>query len=290
MGNLHDQNGLTVVEFRLGFDEGEWRVWGMEEVNRPEDNAVPVAEEKPLPLADQLAHVVQKLHGYLRHQDVYEVYEQMMSEEYRGVHSRDDFIAELANHPVLLDYSASYLNRVMDKGDLAELRGTVMTLDGKTHPVRYTFVQEDGVWKVKGLQVLEQQEPIAQAEHVLDAPKENLPPNPPKIVALFVGTEITSDGIIKQPMNVLPSNTDLIYFNAVIRDALPKMQVMLSLEHVESGSSAPELTTVVEERGNPTIVFSFAAPEEGWPPGDYVAKVTLSTGEESIQKFTINKK
>lgn len=33
--NLHDQEGLTAVEFKLGFEDHQWKIWSMQVVNKP---------------------------------------------------------------------------------------------------------------------------------------------------------------------------------------------------------------------------------------------------------------
>ncbi len=286
--NLHDDDGMTVVEFRLGFEGGHWQVWGMEVLASPVDGKetlTPVENQQPLPLADQLFEVLRRQMTFLRHQDILEVYELVMAEEYRLSHPFEAFEAFLKSNPEFVDHRTSYFNRILEQDGHATLRGVITTFSGETVPVRYDFSREEGKWKISDMVVLEDYEPIAEAEIVLDKSVKDFPPKPLEFVKVVIGTSIDKEGIVQQPLRELIEGEYQLFFNIYMKNAIEKATITLYLEHVDSGSSAPPLSLVLEKDGDSVILLSYGSPKEGWPSGRYIAKVTSSTGAEYIFNF-----
>lgn len=291
--NLHDGEGITAVEFRMGFSEGEWFVWGMEVVDAPKrkiemiDEVVGVEET---PLVDQLMAVMRQQMTYLYHQDIYEAYALMMSKEYQSEYSLAEFEEFFRTHPMFLDHRTSYFNRILDQGDQVTLRGFLTTFEEETFPVRFDFTKEGGDWKLAGMQLLEKHEPIAEAEEVLDKEAEDMPPKPIEFTSVLVGTEVDGQGVVTTPLETVSGDTDLLFFNVNLANGQPKVLVTLYLEHVDSGSTAPPLSTMLDKKGDTMISFSYAAPKMGWPPGEYIVKVKSTTGQEHLSKFKVEEK
>ncbi len=294
--NLHDDGGITEVDFRMGYSEGEWLIWGMEVVDSPvkpkQKSYNTVFEEESPRLADQLLTILEQQMAYLHRQDFYEVYELMMSDDYRSENSLEDFKEFLVANSVFMDHRNSYFNRLLEKDGAVELRGVVTTFEDETYPVRFDFKNEDGNWKIDGMHLLEAYEPIAEAEEVLDKPEKDLPPKPLEFTSIVLGTKVDQQGRVVSPVEELEGDTDLLFFNIHLDNGQPKTLITLYLEHVDSGTSAPPLTTMLDKEGKSAISFSYAAPQNGWPPGDYIAKVSASTGPEKLFKFKVkeNKK
>lgn len=291
--NLHDDEGITTLEFRMGFSEGEWFVWGMEVIDAPErkDETInTIVEIKEPPLADQLMAILRQQMAYLYHQDIYEAYALMMSEEYQDENTMDEFEEFFSAHPMFLDHRTSYFNRILEQDDQVVLRGFLTTFDEETFPVRFDFTKEEGKWKIDGMFLLEKHEPIAEAEEVLDKAEEDLPPKPIEFTNIVIGTEVDDQGIVTTPLEAVKGDTDLLFFNVNLVNGQPKVLVTLYLEHVDSGSTAPPLSTMLEKKGDSMISFSYAAPKKGWPPGDYIVKVRTTTGQEHLSKFKVDEK
>ena len=292
--NLHDDEGITAVDFRMGFSDGEWFIWGIEVVDSPvkqkEKSSNTIVEKEIPPLADQLMSVLRRQMAYLHHQDIYEAYELIMSEDYRSRQSIEDFEEFFTTNPVFMDHRSSYFNRIHDQGETAALRGFVTTYEDETFPVRFEFAKEDGEWKINGLQLLKEAEPIAQAEDVLDGPEIEMPPKPLEFVNVVMGTKIDGHGVVTVPLDEVEIDTELLFFNANLEHVQPHTVVTLFLEHVDSGTSAPQLSTTLHEEGKALISFSYAAPKDGWPPGDYIAKFATSTGQEHLFKVNVKEK
>lgn len=289
--NLHDKEGITAVDFRMGYSDGEWVIWGIEVVDSPakkkEESTRSLVEKETPVLADQLISVFQRQMAYLHYQDIYEAYQFLMSDDYRSHHSIEDFEKFFSANPAFLDSRSSYFNRIHDRGDQAILRGVITTYKGEAYPVRLEFSKEDGEWKIDWMQLLNEPEPIAEAEEVLDKPEKDLPPKPLEIANVVVGTEIDQQGAIIHPADEIEGDANLIFFNVFLDNGQPQTMITLFLEHVDSGTSAPVLSTMLDKEGKSTISFSYAAPRNGWPPGDYIAKVSTSTGQEYLLQFRV---
>jgi hypothetical protein len=291
--NLHDERGITAIEFRMGYDEGLWNVWGMEVVESPgsgEGSLNTVVDKDIPPLADQLIGLLRQQIAHLHHQDIDEVYHLMMSKEYRSQHTMEQFEEFFITHPLFLDHKSSYFNRILEGNDQATLRGFLMTYEGDAYPVRFDFFKEEGKWKIAGMALLEKHEPIAQLEEVLDKPDLDLPPKPLKFVNFQLGTSVNEEGLIEYPVESLDAEVDQLFFNVYIENGLPSTLITLTLEHVESGSSAPSLSTTLDKGGRTIVSFAYAAPSQGWPPGEYIAKVESGSGQEFLFHFEVREK
>lgn len=291
--NLHDDEGITTLEFRMGFSEGEWFVWGMEVIDAPEreDETINTTVEiKELPLAEQLMAILRQQLTYLYHQDIYEAYTLTMSEEYQNGNTVDEFEEFFSAHPMFMDHRTSYFNRIREQDGQVTLRGFITTFDEETFPVRFDFTKEKGEWKVDEMSLLEKHEPIAEAEEVLDKVEEDLPPKPIEFTGIIVGTEVDEQGVVTTPLETVQGDVDLLFFNVNLMNGQPKVLVTLYLEHVDSGSTAPPLSTMLDQKGDSMISFSYAAPKKGWPPGEYIIKVRSTTGQEYLTKFKVAEK
>lgn len=198
--NLHDEEGMTVFEFKLGFDEGEWKIWGMQIMDQPEtlpdDNSMaPVEVTEPLPLANRVIKAVQDQFVALRHQDMEIAYEDSLNK------------------------------------------------------------------------------------------KEEAPPKPLEFAKVVVGDATDDEGFITDPKTMLDPQADQFFTNIDIKNGKKKTKITLFLEHIDSGSSAPPLSTMLQQNGDSMLSLSYQAPTQGWPKGEYLLKVTASSGEEFLHKF-----
>ncbi|CCB90477.1 putative uncharacterized protein [Waddlia chondrophila 2032/99] len=287
--NLHDEEGITAVDFRMGYEEGEWLIWGMEVVDSPVKEKQESRNATVPPLADQLVSLLRQQRTYLHYEDINEAYEQIMSKEYRVHNSVEDFQAFFAANPAFIEHRSSYFNRLLDQNSRAVLRGFITTKGAETLPVRFDFVKEDGKWKIDRQQLLKEPEPIAEAEEVFDKPEEDSPPKPLEFAKIVLGTEVNQQGIVTTPLDEVEGDEDFLFFNVYIDNGQPETVVTLFLEHVDSGTSARPLSTKLDRKGKSTISFSYSSPKGGWPSGDYIAKLTASSGQEYLFKFKVLK-
>lgn len=118
------------------------------------------------------------------------------------------------------------------------------------------------------------------------AKKENLP-----IVfsKAEVGTILNAKGEIENPAIVLRSPQGAIYVNIYVRNGIAKTKINVTLEHLDSRSILPEVSTTLEQDGELILSFAFAAPTKGWPVGNYLIQVNSSTGVQRQYSFIIQK-
>lgn len=293
--NLHDNEGMTTVQFVLGFDVDRWKIWELNIVDQPkmpQNNAyVPRAGQRTVTsLASRLSHVVDNQLTVLRHQDIEDAYTRFGSKLYRQRNTSEMFQQYLAEHPEYLKNRSVHFDRVAFKDEGALLHGTLTTLDYRTYPVKYHLVKEGEQWKIQDFQSLAEEEPLAADEHVLDT--EEPPPsveNNMEFSKIVIGRQVDDKGLITEPTAWITPDTNLIFINVYIKNGVEHALVTLFLTHADSSSSAPPISTSLQSNGDSVALFSFAAPRAGWPEGEYVVKVVADNGQEAIQKFLIRK-
>ena len=285
--NLHDERGMTVVQFRLGFENGEWKIWGVQVLEQP--NHESTVEEKSKSeegaFARKLQSIVQRHLDDLRYQNITAAYA-AMSERYRIKNSLDDFDDYILRHPEFAFNRTSQFHRIaLDKRKVS-LRGHITSFDYENYLVKYDLVKENGDWKIDHFAILNEEEPVAVNEFDLNTPVKSSLHNPFQ----FANVEVTSsnrEGKILLPSNTIDKEAPFIYINVSVKNGKQGTVIKAVLEHVDSGSSAPFISTSLEGNGDVIVAFSYAAPKRGWPTGQYIVKVTASNGIEAIQKFKI---
>lgn len=296
--NLHDDEGLTVIEFKLGFDEGVWKIWGMRVVESPELEETETITQEPesenlQELEKQLIDVVTGQLKALKYQDFKQAYEQYASNEYRRQHTFADFERFIESTSPFTERVKSSFESMGQRGGTMILRGELTGLDNKKYLVEYELVREGKEWKINRFEKVSNFAPIAEAEIPLKNPE--LAESVDRIVSttdvkkIKIGDEVDQNGMIKTPRIVLDSDINLLFFNVDVEKGEQGALVMLFLTHVDSGTAAPPLSTKLKKSGLTTISFSYAAPADGWPEGNYVVKVTTSSGDEHFQRFQVRK-
>ncbi len=298
--NLHDEDGLTVIEFKLGYDEGVWKIWGVQVLETPErenDGAL-TQEPKSTNLQDlknELIDVVQSQLQAMKYQDFRKAYQDYTSKEYQEAHTLAEFESYVEATPPFNQGVKQSFERMEQKGRKMVLRGELTTLASKKYPVEYELQKENGNWKIDRFETIPEHAPIAEAEVNLKKEDFSIKESIDKIVPstdikkITIGNEVDENGIIKTPRIVLDTDTNLIFFNVDIEKGEEGALVMLFLNHVDSGTTAPALSTKLKKGGHTIISFSYAAPPGGWPEGNYLVKITTSTGDEHIQGFQLRK-
>lgn len=291
--HLHDEEGITTIEFKLGYDEGVWRIWGIQVVEAPEENES-YAEEPLNPtiksLAEQLIGIVHQQLKSLMHQDYTYAYYHFASQEYRDHHTLENFEQFLEANPLFTHGRDAQFDKMEQKRNKIALKGMLETYDYEVTPVRYEFVKDDGKWKISHFEALNVPHPITENEIELFEAKENEPNIPTnKIEKITIGDDVDSNGMIKTPRVVMDQGTNLLFFNVQIDNGVADSLITLFLNHVDSGTTAPPLATKLKHDGDTTVSFSYAAPPKGWPEGNYVVKITINTGDEKVQGFQLRK-
>jgi hypothetical protein len=104
-----------------------------------------------------------------------------------------------------------------------------------------------------------------------------------------VGTSLNLKGEIENPSIVLKSPQGSIYVNIYVRNGAAGTKVNVSLEHLDSHSMLPEVSTTLQQDGDLILSFAFEAPNQGWPVGNYLIEVTSSIGLQRQYTFVVQK-
>ncbi len=292
--NLHDDEGLTVIEFKLGYDEGAWKIWGVQVLENPErkDSESYSQEGDKLnqqSLAELLIEVIKDQLRTLKHQDFVTAYYHLHSEEFQEGQTLPDFENFLEENPLFTQGRVVQFDRMMQNGKKITLKGILGTFDYKNHPVSYELIKEDDEWKINKFEAFDELEPIAENEDIKIFESEDKDVEFTDIKKITIGDEVDLNGMIKIPRVVLDQGVNLLFFNIEIEDGKEDSLVTLFLNHVDSSTTAPPLSTKLKKDGSTIISFSYAAPSGGWPEGNYLVKVTTNTGDEHIQGFQLRK-
>jgi hypothetical protein len=285
--NLHDEKGMTVIQFRLGFESGDWKIWGVQVLEQP--NQKSTFEKKNREKEDfaiKLQNIIQKHLEDLRYQNIPAAYNSM-SERYKFKNPLKEFDDYIVHHPEFGFNRTSQLHRIALDKKKVSLHGEITSFDYETYPIKYVLVKENGDWKIDSFVTLTEQEPIAQNEFNLNNPIRTPLKSPFEITKIEI-TSSDREGHILPSTNNIDKNASFIYINVSVKNGQKGTVIKAVLEHVDSSSSAPFISTSLESNGDLIIAFSYAAPKRGWPTGEYIVKVTAFPGLESIKKFTIN--
>lgn len=299
--NLHDDEGMTVMEFKLGFDEGQWKIWGVKVVEGPERSVIDSQKDETKTLnhqslAEKLIKVIHEQLTDLRHHDTASAYYTFSSQAFQDRVSFSQFENLIADQPVYSEARDTEFEKMTQQGKLITLKGTISTFDYKSYPVKYELVKEYGSWKINHFETGDLKDEIAMAEkpeaktnEVDIRESEDIDVPTTDIKKITVGDEVDDKGFIKTPRVVIDSDINLLFFNVDIEDGEADSLVTAFLSHVDSGTTAPPLSTKLKRDGRTVVSFSYAAPTGGWPVGNYLIKVTTSTKDEHIQGFQMRK-
>lgn len=286
--NLHDERGMTVVQFRLGFENGEWKIWGVQVLEQPNHESTVELKKKVEEegaFARKLQNMIQKHLDDLRYQNIPAAYS-AMSERYRIKNSLDDFDDYILRHPEFAFNRSSQFYRIALDKRRVSLRGEITSFDYDKYFVKYDLVKENGEWKIDQFTVLDAEEPIAVNEFHLNTPVRGSLQNPFQFANIEVASS-NREGKILPPSDIIDKDAPFIYINVPIKNGKQGTVIKAVLEHVDTASSAPFISTSLEGNGDVIVAFSYAAPKMGWPTGQYIVKVTATNGVEALKKFEI---
>jgi Domain of unknown function (DUF4864) len=299
--NLHDSNGMTVLEFKLGYEEGQWRIWGITVIDSPENTSAKPLQDKGeklnhQSLAEKLIVIIERKLAALKHQDFIKAYYNFFTQDYQDKHTLAEFENLIESIPVLWENRDADFDRMEQDGPFITLKGRIRTFNYKTYPIKYQLIKEYGSWKINNFELLKPIEEIAEAtppekesKEIFINESEDIDVPNTDIKKITVGSEVDERGMITTPRIVIDSDTELLYINVDIEDALADSMITAFLTHVDSGSEAPPLSTKLLNDGNTVVSFAYASPKGGWPEGNYVVKVTTSTEDEQLQRFQMRK-
>jgi len=302
---LSTDAGNFFLEYKLKRENGDWRVWSLRLVLPPEEAAKKVATDP-----DTLAIPVRELLDSILLDNIEKAYLNT-AKEFQEATSLASFESFVHSYSALTRRDLTDIKSGLIENGVGKLRVNLHDEEGMT-VMEFKLGHDEGQWKIWGVQVIESPEriennPMQQENKKLDHQSlaEKLLYGEDLIVEseipvkesvdidvlhtdikkIIIGDEVDADGTIKIPRIVIDTNTNLLFINVIIEDGVVDSLVTLFLNHVDSGTTAPPLSTKLKQDGNTIVSIAFAAPSEGWPEGNYLIKVTTTTGDEHIQGF-----
>lgn len=281
------------VHYLLKKDDGKWKIWSM--------NIVPTYSEAVNALLLDPTTIRQTVEGFiqlLRSREVPKAFSEYTSKPFREKTTIDNFRKFIAHYPVLEVYDAAEFKTPTVEKTTGQVEVNLYDRYGTT-TVEYTLGIEGNKWKIWEIRVIEQ-----TPEHPTPQPIEGVPTEPTTGVGqeipattqsatsldlekVEVGTGLNLKGEIVDPSATLHAPHGDIYVNLFVRNGISRIKIDMNLEHIESHSAMPEVSTTLQQDGNSVLSFSFEPPPQGWPRGHYRIHVRTSTGVKRVFSFTI---
>ncbi len=227
----------------------------------------------------------------LRGNDVAKAYA-LTSKDFQAATSLDKFQAFVDAYPALKsNESSSFTNRSIENNE-GTLEGTLKSKDGGITPVTYKFVKENDEWKILSIELkpagaaIKDEEPKedqteTQPTEQAEAPKD------PNIFDVRLNESIGESGVVETTKGEYKPETPEILVSAYVESAKKDMTVSALLTYKPTGDKVGPAENKVEQDGDIVSNFSFTKPTQGWPTGDYVVTVQLSTGQTKDVAFKV---
>lgn len=287
---LHSDEGTSILRYRFQKAEDGWKIWNLQLTLSAEESER-VLMQHPGALEPPIRYFLDALLKQ-RSEEAYD----STAREFQEITSLSTFENFIHDHPVLQKRDLTDIKMGAIENDVGRVRVNLHDSTGLT-ALEFKLGYEIGQWRIWGIEVLEAPQILAEDDEMIalaDSPlplstvqKTEVMPSPPKITDVSVGDTADEKGVIQTALTTLDSTAHTLFFNVNIENGVENTLVTLSLTYVEGNTEAPALSTKLSQKGATIIAFSYNAPKEGWPPGNYLVKVTLDSGEEKIQRFEI---
>lgn len=256
--------------------------------------------------------------------DINRAYFELTSQSFQRSTNLQEFNDFIQGYAVFTQNADYKIENQETGSNTASLKVYLTSRSGEKATVIYDLIKENNLWKILNIQLVDASAPpkgIAKQEvHTAKKGAANSPPTPPQgpirlaprsgaeepasgpTGGQFIpktasgngdkltfnygafGTSVNEEGLIKQPSLNIPKGKTNIYFNLSIDNAKKGDQVSLNFKHLKSGTTIPEIRSMVNHDGSSTLSFIFAPPPDGWPEGVY--EVTVSANNGATQTYT----
>jgi hypothetical protein len=144
---LGTSKGDSNVDYRLINDGSGWKIWGINIVNTP--NHPPItADDK-----NDVSRVIDDQLKALKDKDLSKAYYPLTSRDFEKATTFDQFVDFINTYHIFNDYTSYKIIDAVQEGDLRLVR-VALNIDTNVTEVDYRLVQEDGKWKIWGIQIL----------------------------------------------------------------------------------------------------------------------------------------
>ena len=207
-----------------------------------------------------------------------------MSEEYRGQHSMDEFVAFVDSHPALKENTDStFMSRNLEN-NTARIAGSLTGAAGATESVTYVLVKEGGGWRISAIQFGESPPTVDQgggsSAAAAGSPGDGAAPGGGGSMRLET---LTADKTVDPPGYAIAIKLRATGFGTDGPADAPRVDLVLDLETLgPGGQRLPDLSRMqLETRDRPDglspphVDFEVNVTLRDATPGNYVARLTV---------------
>ena len=270
---LQNEEGLTVLQYALEQQAGEWKIVGIHAESTPSEPGITQEDSKTFKTRD-LITAIQRFLAVLRGDEISKAYKQLTAEHFKEEHSLADFEEFLKKHPEMLKTQSASFEKLMFNNNIATFAVALFITDTQVIPVEFDLINEQG-WKILNIVAYPLQE--VKAAQKTETPTITKGTTPIEFTKVSVGTHIDADGVVQDSTTTLKKPND-IYVNLFVHNGIPGTHFEVTLRHVDSGSMIPAVHASVVEEGDSVVTLVFSPPPRGWPVGNYQIK-TASNNE-----------
>lgn len=159
---LTSTGGITQIEYTLGQEGNEWKVWGLQILSAPKANA-PLANILNKEGAasgsaihnfdsSELLKVVDSQLEALKQHNIAKAYYSFTSTDFQNSTSYKEFENFVRRTPILTDEHTDNFTKLVFNNNIATFSGILTSNSGEQYPTEFDMTNESGQWKV--LQIL----------------------------------------------------------------------------------------------------------------------------------------
>jgi hypothetical protein len=285
---LNPDTEAVPIDYILINEEGKWKIWNM--AVTPQYWGGSSAKD----LSTIKKNIESFLQG-LQTTEIAKIYNQYTSQEFQKKTSLESFQSFLTEIPILTQFNAIDLKEPTFTKGTGSLDVYLKSPYG-TAIIAFTMGVEDNQWKIWAINVVKQ-------GGVTDKSRETRPIAPPlgqgtspspmqdgiplEFTRMDIGTRMDLKGEVINPTTIITSNREEIHVNLFIKHGKRWAKIEVLMEHLETRSSIPAISTTLQQDGEVELSFVFTPPPAGWPKGHYEIVAMSSTGETRVFPFEI---
>lgn len=285
---LNPDTDAVPVDYLLVNEEGQWKVWNI--IVTPQYRGISESLIKNLATIKQ--PVQEQLQAF-KDQDIAKAYYNFSSKEFQKTTSIDAFRKFVSEYPILTQFNTFDLSEPTFSKATGSVKATLYGTN-VTAILQYALGIENEEWKIWSLQVVKQSG-TAEPPKTLPVPPQIIitqePPSvnglPMEFTKMEIGIHVNDRGEIIDPSNILQIGKGEIYVNLFLSHGKKGVTIDMLIEHTESHTRIPKISTTLQQDGSAMLSFVFASPTLGWPKGSYQIKVVSSDGQEKTYPFNV---
>jgi len=151
---LYGVGGVTEVEYTVGQEGDEWKIWGIQLIKSPKAASSPESSMTTASRgyanfnSDEILEVAEKFLAALRQGEMAKAYYSFTAKEFQTSSSPEEFEAFVLSTPILQKKHKDNFTKLMLNDQIANFSGVLTSPEGAHYPIEFDLVQENGQWKI----------------------------------------------------------------------------------------------------------------------------------------------